>query len=388
MSTFPTDLPNVKTNFDGATSVASEFQNEQGEEINALAAKVGKDSSAVTTSHDYKLSGVTGSYKAVSTETTTGTNTGDQTNITGSAATLTTARLINGTSFNGSANIVNNFPQGFLINGKIVPSVASNDLTVAIKGLDGNDPSATNPVYCRIGDTVRSITAASSVTVNSSSSKWLNLGGAETTGKEVDLFVYLIYKAATGEVFPGFSRIPYAQIISDSANSGTGVNEKDILFNITPAATDSCELIGRFACTMTFATPNYRWSVPTFTTANLIQRPIYETRELDYTNTLTNDGGSWTNAPTINTNKYYVHMDRVGLRIKFTFNATSGGSGLVYAKIPFTAAYHTPISCFRSNNICAMASPYTNGSMTIALYDGNTAIANSNYVLINGEYKI
>ena len=57
-----------------------------------------------------------------------------------------------------------NAPRGFLLNGKIVPSVASDDLTVAIKGLDGEDPSATNPVYCRIGDTIRSITAAFSVT--------------------------------------------------------------------------------------------------------------------------------------------------------------------------------------------------------------------------------
>jgi hypothetical protein len=65
-ATFPTDLPNVKTNFDGATSVASSFQNQQGEEINALAVKVGKDGSAVTTTHDYKLSGVTGTDKAAS----------------------------------------------------------------------------------------------------------------------------------------------------------------------------------------------------------------------------------------------------------------------------------------------------------------------------------
>jgi hypothetical protein len=73
-ASFPTDLPNVKTNFDENTSVAYEFQNEQGEEINAIAAKVGKDGSEVTTSHDYKLSGVTGTDKAVSktgTETLT-----------------------------------------------------------------------------------------------------------------------------------------------------------------------------------------------------------------------------------------------------------------------------------------------------------------------------
>ena len=49
--------------------------NQLQDEALALATKVGKDSSAVTTSHDYKLSGVTGTDKAVSktgTETLTG----------------------------------------------------------------------------------------------------------------------------------------------------------------------------------------------------------------------------------------------------------------------------------------------------------------------------
>ena len=97
MSTFPTDLPNVKTNFDGATSVASEFQNEQGEEINALAAKVGKDSSAVTTSHDYKLSGVTTTDKAVSL---TGTETLTNKRINPRLVTASSYTTDTGTSLN------------------------------------------------------------------------------------------------------------------------------------------------------------------------------------------------------------------------------------------------------------------------------------------------
>ena len=59
-----------------------------------------------------------------------------------------------------------NAPQGFLINGKIVRTVDSGNMTFAIKTLAGNDPSATDPVYCRIGNTVRSITSALSVTLN------------------------------------------------------------------------------------------------------------------------------------------------------------------------------------------------------------------------------
>lgn len=53
---FPTSLSNVT---DGATEILAAH-------INNLEAKVGVDASAVTTSHDYKLSGVTGSDKAAS----------------------------------------------------------------------------------------------------------------------------------------------------------------------------------------------------------------------------------------------------------------------------------------------------------------------------------
>lgn len=64
MADFPTALTNA---VDGSTDVLAKH-------LNNLEAKVGIDSSAVTTSHDYKLSGVTGTDKAVSktgTETLT-----------------------------------------------------------------------------------------------------------------------------------------------------------------------------------------------------------------------------------------------------------------------------------------------------------------------------
>lgn len=82
MSTnFPTSLDTF-TNPSGTDLVSSEigtrthseFHSDNNDALEALEAKVGVDSSAVTTSHDYKLSGVTGSDKAASktgTETLT-----------------------------------------------------------------------------------------------------------------------------------------------------------------------------------------------------------------------------------------------------------------------------------------------------------------------------
>jgi len=81
-----------------------------------------------------------------------------------------------------------------MINGKIDVSVASSDLTVAIKTLSGNNPSTSEPVYVRIGDTVRSITSALSVTRNDGTN-WFNSGSSELATFEVDYFVYLGYNA-------------------------------------------------------------------------------------------------------------------------------------------------------------------------------------------------
>jgi hypothetical protein len=174
-------------------------------------------------------------------------------------------------------------PQGFLLNGKIVPSVASNNLTVAIKGMDGNDPSASNPVYVRIGDTVRTITAALSVTKNAGTN-YFNSGGAELATKEIDYFVYLGYNATDGVVV-GFARIPYAQQYDDFSSTSTNEKYCAISTITNAAAGDDYELIGRFAATLS-AGAGYTWSVPTFTTINLIQRPIYETRLLTYVPTI------------------------------------------------------------------------------------------------------
>lgn len=169
-----------------------------------------------------------------------------------------------------------NAPEGFLINGKIAVSLVSTDhLVVSIKGMDGNDPSATNPVYLRIDDTIVSITAALTMTL-ADGTNWCNAGSAELAGKEIDYFVYL---GATGI---GISRIPYGRLYSDF--SGTATNEKYLATYTGYNAGDSLVNVGRFAATLS-ATND--WTIPTFTSANLIQRPIYETRWLTWAPTFT-----------------------------------------------------------------------------------------------------
>lgn len=240
-----------------------------------------------------------------------------------------TASLLNNNNLMGLAH-----QQGALINGKIVPSVSSNNLTVAIKTLAGTDPSSADPVSVRIGDSIRTLTAALSVTKNAATN-WCNAGGAELATKEIDYFVYLGYNATDGVVI-GFSRIPSGNQYDDF--SATTTNEKYCgISTITNAAAgDDYELVGRFAATLS-AGAGYTWSVPAFTTKNLIQRPIYETRWLSWQPAYSAGGAMSYTSVTTNLAKYKVRMSEC--IIQFDFDGTTGGtaSPTLHATIPFSS---------------------------------------------------
>jgi hypothetical protein len=225
-----------------------------------------------------------------------------------------------------------NPPEGFLLNGKIVPSVASNDLTVAIKGMDGNDPSSTNPVYVRIGDTIHAITAALSVT-KADATNWFNSGSTELATKEIDYFVYLGYNATDGVVI-GFARIPWGRIYSDFSTTTTNERYCAISDISTAEAGDNYVNIGRFAATLS-AGAGYTWSVPTFTSVNLIQKPVFETRNLLALGSAAGTGGM-----TISAGGIDITYKVVGTRLFVWGNSaiTFGGSAAAAFthKIPFT----------------------------------------------------
>ncbi|MFA6198760.1 MAG: hypothetical protein WC734_06465 [Patescibacteria group bacterium] len=234
----------------------------------------------------------------------------------------------------GSTSAVSG-PRGFLINGKIVVTVASNNLTVAIKGLDGNDPSASNVVSCRIGDTIRDITSALSVTKNAGTN-WCNAGSVELRTKEIDYFVYLGYNATDGVVI-GFSRIPGGT--EYDSFSTTTTNEKFCAISTitTAAAGDDYENIGRFAATLS-AGAGYTWTVPTFTNKNLIQRPIFESRWNDWQPVYSASGSMTYTGVTTTRAKYKIRYDDVHVNL-YTSGTTGGtASNAIYATPPFTPA--------------------------------------------------
>lgn len=178
-------------------------------------------------------------------------------------------------------------PQGTGQNYRISVTVSSNNLTVALKGMDGNNPSSTNPVSVRIGNTIRTVTSALSVTANASTN-WFNAGSTVLAGNEVDYFVYLGYNSTDG-VQIGFSRIPYANQYGDFSPTASQDKYCKISTITNATSTDYYEVIGRFAATLS---GGYAWSVPAFNAINLINRPIYETRSLTFTQSVTYTGGT------------------------------------------------------------------------------------------------
>lgn len=216
-----------------------------------------------------------------------------------------------------------------LLGGRIQATVASNNLTLAVKTLAGTDPSASSPVGIWIGDTLRWITSALSITRNAGTN-WLNMGSAELATREVDLFVYMIWKASTNEVVLAFSRLPYGRIGSDL--SFTNTDEKGITASQAGvSATDNMVNVGRFAATLS-ASPSHNWSVPTFTNANLIQEPIYETRYLFCTPVFT----GFSINPADSSFYYRLVREEVNIYFRSPTNGTSNATTFTLS-MPFLA---------------------------------------------------
>lgn len=324
---------NFPTNLDAFSDITCPSNIEPGDRMNdvqdaveAVEAKVGKDGSAVTTSHSYKLSGVTSTDKAASltgTEeltnkqltapkinhsSTTVTADSNEINVLDGAvagsATASKAVVLDankdyafgtgdisatrGTFTALSAPIGN----GHLINGKISVTVSSNNLTIAIKAADGTDPSASNPVHCIINNTIRTLTsatAASTVTLVAGNN-YFAAGGTGLATNEIDYFMYIGWRAASTEIFVGAARFPDARVYGSF--SGTITNAKYLACSTTPASTDDVVCVGRFAATLS-AGAGYTWTVPTYTNSNFLLEPVRESRWLTWTPTLT----GWSSAP-------------------------------------------------------------------------------------------
>lgn len=272
-------------------------------------------------------------------------------------------------------------PQGWLQNGYISRTVASNNITVAVKTLAGADPSSTDPVSVRIGNTVRQITAALAVTKNAGTN-WFNSGGTELAAQEIDYFVYIGYNATDGVVI-GFARFSHGRVYSDFSTTATDASYCAISTITTAAATDEYELVGRFNATLS-ATASFNWSVPA--TSIVLSKPVDETRWLTWAPVTTGFSAD----PTFNT-KYKIMRNRVELSF-VSSGGTSNATGFTVTA-PYPALY---AQSYAWGNAVDNGSVLTGGGRvllaaagtTMTLYKDFASAAWTNSAAKNADFQI
>jgi hypothetical protein len=252
---------------------------------------------------------------------------------------------------------------------KIGVSVAADDLILSLTHIDGTTPSTSRPLWFLINGTWRAVSAATSCTL-ADGTNWMNLGATETATIEQDLFAYVIWDSNSSVVAIAPSRIPYGKLVSDF--NATTTNERHIGNYANYSSTDDVAVIGRFAATLS-AGAGYTWTVPTFTGANLIQRPIYETRWLTYTPTI----AGYSSNPTSAVYMYQIEGGLMRVALREVGDGTSNNTVHTYSA-PFSAATRTNMSWYASlpivmNNGAMEAA----GSVSLASASASMAVTRS-----------
>lgn len=220
-------------------------------------------------------------------------------------------------------------PKGFLANGKFVVTDTGTGINIAIKTLAGTDPSVSDRVKIRIGDTIREITAALSRTI-ADGTDWGRAGSSELNGKLVPWFLYAVWDSGSSAVGLSISRAPYGRIVSDfSATS----NDDDHLVGYADYATsDDAELIGIFEAQLS-AGASYAWTLPTFTNNNLIQGTVFPDKFYDWEPVWT----GFSSAPTGGVKRYQIRGRMMSFTIQNMSPGTSNASTMSFT-IPFRAS--------------------------------------------------
>lgn len=218
---------------------------------------------------------------------------------------------------------------GTILNGKLSVTVASNDLTVALKTLAGTDASASNPILANIDGTIYTITAALSITIADGTS-WFGAGSAETGTLAVPYFVYLVWDSNSSAVALSIARKPYFNLVSET--DGTATSNDYLYDKAAFTSTDPIINIGYFEAVLSLTGTGHLWTVPTFVTG----------RNLKHQKTEVSQWCSWT--PTItgfSANPTLVCSYRINVNA-VDFSVANGGNGTSNAAT-FTITF--PLAC-------------------------------------------
>lgn len=147
-------------------------------------------------------------------------------------------------------------PASHPVNFSLDPSTASNALTMAVKGEDGNDPSATNPVYIPF----RSATATSGLpvwrTLSSALSFTISSGSTfgHTSATKEYIYWYLLDNAGTIELAASTRFFGHHGIVSTTAEGGAGAADSgDVMYSATARTSVAFICVGYTEDTQTTA---------------------------------------------------------------------------------------------------------------------------------------
>lgn len=224
------------------------------------------------------------------------------------------------------------FVEGFLINGQIAVSVASNNLTISLVTTSGTTPSTTDPIYVRLNGVIRTITSGLTVTL-AAGTNWFNAGGSDFATVEKDYFVYLGYNATDGVVF-GFCPTSYQNRYSEFSTTSTNERYLALTNRTSASATDYYYVIGRFAATLS-AGAGYTWTVPTFTGTNLVQYPIWDSRWLSWTPTYSASGSMTYTSVSNDYVRYKLYKDICYIITRSTGTTGGTASTQILVTLPF-----------------------------------------------------
>lgn len=138
---------------------------------------------------------------------------------------------------------------------------------------------------------------------------------------------------------------------------------------------------------------SYNWSVPTFTSINLIQHPIYTTRILSWVPTYSANGSMTYTSVTTDMAEYVIRDREIFVELEH--HGTVGGtvSHSIIATAPFTARNVNPAFAGWVNTTGSAAIGgyclYSSGSIYFRRYDfGNWSAGSGRYGAVSGSYFI
>jgi len=171
-------------------------------------------------------------------------------------------------------------------------TVSGGNLTVSLLNFEWNTPTPTKPVKIMIWGVLRTITSALTMTIPWGIVSFFNAWSAELATKEIDYFIVLLYDSGTSSVKLWMTRAALGSIASNWIAASVNQTSEKVLYDSywnnswwTINSSSIVEHIGMFNA---ISSAWYVWSIPG--TSVIINKPINETRFLDYTPTVTWNG--------------------------------------------------------------------------------------------------